>query len=49
MQKAQDLHIKYLYAMGEEQQESSTASSYPLPEITVNEVNMCDNREWYRS
>ena len=35
MQKAQDLHIKHLYALGEEQQDSSTASPDVLPEITV--------------
>ena len=49
MQKAQDLHIKHLYALGEDQQDSSTASSDILPEITVNEVNTCDNRGWYRN
>ena len=49
MQKAQDLHIKHLYAMGEDQQGVSTASSDSvLPEITVNEVNTWDNRSWYR-
>ena len=45
MQKAQDLYIKYLYAMGEDQQDTSTASSDNIPpEITVNKVNTCDNR-----
>ena len=41
MQKAQDLHIKHLYAMGENQQngQSSRSSDDLLPEITVNEVN----------
>ena len=40
MQKALDLHIKHLYAMGEDQQDISTASSENiLPEITVNEFN----------
>ena len=40
MQKAQDLHIKHLYALGEDQQDSSTTiSPDALPEITVNEVN----------
>ena len=37
MQKAQDLHIKHLYAIGEDQ-ESVTSSSDVLPEITINEV-----------
>ena len=37
MQKAQDLHIKHLYAIGEDQ-DSMTSSSDVLPEITVNEI-----------
>ena len=37
MQKAQDLHIKHLYAIGEDQ-DSVTSSSDVLPEITINEV-----------
>ena len=37
MQKAQDLHIKHLYAIGEDQ-ESMTSSNDVLPEITINEV-----------
>ena len=49
MQKAQYLHIKHLYALVEDQQDPSTASSDVLPEITVNEVNACDNRGWYRN
>ena len=49
MQKAQDLHIKHLYAMGEDQQECSMASSDPSPEITVNKVNTHDNSGWYRN
>ena len=50
MQKAQDLHIKHLYALGEDQQDSSTISSPDaLPEIMVNEVNACENRGWYKS
>ena len=50
MQKAQDLHIKHLYSLGEDQQDSSTASSSDiLPEITINEVNACDNRGWSRN
>ena len=38
MQKAQDLHIKYLYALGEDQQDLSSESlENILPEITVND------------
>ena len=37
MQKAQDLHIKHLYAIGEDQ-DSVASSSAVLPEIIVNEV-----------
>ena len=37
MQKAQDLHIKHLYAIGEDQ-DSVANGSDALPEITVNEV-----------
>ena len=37
MQKAQDLHIKHLYAIGEDQ-ESVTSNNDGLPEITINEV-----------
>ena len=37
MQKAQDLHIKHLYAIGKDQ-ESMTSSNDVLPEITINEV-----------
>ena len=49
MQKAQDLHIKHLYAKGEDQQEvSMTSTDNDLPEIKVNEVNARDNRGWYR-
>ena len=49
MQKAQDLHIKHLYATGEDQQEvSMTSTDNDLPEIKVNEVNARDNRGWYR-
>ena len=41
MQKAQDLHIKHLYASGEDQQEVHiTNSQEALPEITVNEANI---------
>ena len=50
MQKAQDLHIKHLYALGEDQQDLLIASSSDsLPEITVNEVNVRDNRGWYKN
>ena len=37
MQKAQDLHIKHLYAVGENQ-DSVTSSNDALPEITINNV-----------
>ena len=48
MQKAQDLHIKHLYAIGEDQ--DSVASSIDvLPEITVNEVTSREDRGWYRN
>ena len=45
MQKTQDLHIKHLYAMGEDQQDSQSNGSLDniQPEITVNEVNTQDN------
>ena len=49
MQKAQDLHIKHLYAVGEDQQDPSMASSDGLPEITVNKMNIRDNRGWYKN
>ena len=49
MQKAQDLHIKHLYAVGEEQQDLTTVISDGLPEITVNEMNTHENRGWYRN
>ena len=50
MQKAQDLHIKHLYATGEDQQSSPTTSSSDiLPEITINKINACDNRGWSRN
>ena len=48
MQKAQDLHIKHLYAIGEDQ-DSVTNSSDVLPEITVNEVTSREDRGWYRN
>ena len=48
MQKAQDLHIKHLYAIGEDQ-DSVANSSDVLPEITVNEVTSCEDRGWYRN
>ena len=48
MQKAQDLHIKHLYAIGEDQ-ESVANSSDMLPEITVNEVTSREDRGWYRN
>ena len=48
MQKAQDLHIKHLYAIGEDQ-ESVTSSSELLPEITINEVTSREERGWYKN
>ena len=48
MQKAQDLHIKHLYALGEDQ-DSVTISSDVLPEITVNEVTSREDRGWYKN
>ena len=47
MQKAQDLHIKHLHAIGEDQ-ESMTSSTDVLPEITINEVTSRDDRGWYK-
>ena len=48
MQKAQDLHIKHLYTIGEDQ-DSVTSSNDVLPEITVNEVTSREDRGWYRN
>ena len=48
MQKAQDLHIKHLYAIGEDQ-DSVTSSSDVLPEITINEVTSQEDRGWYKN
>ena len=48
MQKAQDLHIKHLYAIGEDQ-DSVISSSDVLPEITVNEVTSREDRGWYKN
>ena len=48
MQKAQDLHIKHLYVIGEDQ-DSVTCSSDVLPEITVNEVTSREDRGWYKN
>ena len=48
MQKAQDLHIKHLYPKGEDQ-DLVTNSSDVLPEITVNEVTLREDRGWYRN
>ena len=48
MQKAQDLHIKHLYVIGEDQ-ESVTSSSDVLPEITINEVTSREGRGWYKN
>ena len=50
IQKAQDLHIKHLYATGKDQQSPPTTSSTDiLPEITINKLNACDNRGWNRN
>ena len=48
MQKAQDLHIKHLYAIGEDQ-ESVTSSNDVLLEITINEVTSPEDRGWYKN
>ena len=48
MQKVQDLHIKHLYAIGEDQ-ESVTSSSDMLPEITINKVTSREDRRWYKN
>ena len=48
MQKVQDLHIKHLYAIGEDQ-ELVTSSSDVLPEITINEVTSREDRGWYKN
>ena len=48
MQKAQDLHIKHLYAIGEDQ-ESVTSSNDVLPEITINEMTPREDRGWYKN
>ena len=48
MQKAQDLHIKHLYAVAEDQ-DSVTNCNDVLPEITVNEVTSHEDRGWYRN
>ena len=48
MQKAQDLHIKHLYAIGEDQ-DSVTNSSDVLPEITINKVTSREDRGWYKN
>ena len=47
MQKAQDLHIKHLYAVGEDQ-DSLTSSIDVLPEITINKVTSREDRAWYK-
>ena len=47
MQKAQDLHIKHLYAIGEDQ-DLVTSSSDVLPEITINKVTSREDRGWYK-
>ena len=49
MQKAQDLHIKHLYALGKDHQDPSLISSDGLPKIAVNEMNICENKGWYKN
>ena len=41
MQKAQDLNIKHLYAIGEDQ---DSVASDVLPEVTVNEITSREDR-----
>ena len=48
MQKTQDLHIKHLYVIGEDQ-ESVTSNNDVLPEITINEVTPREDRGWYKN
>ena len=48
IQKAQDRHIKHLYAIAEDE-DSVASSSGVLPEITVNEVTSREDRGWYRN
>ena len=48
MQNSQDLHIKHLYAIGEDQ-DLVTSSSDGLPEITINEVTSPEDRGWYKN
>ena len=48
MLKAQDLHIKHLYAVGEDG-DSVISNSDVLPEITVNEVTSPEDRGWYKN
>ena len=48
MHKAQDLHIKHLYAIGEDQ-ESVTSSNDVLPEIIINKVTSREDRGWYKN
>ena len=48
IQKAQDCHIKHLYAIAEDE-DSVASSSDVLPEITVNEVTSREDRGWYRN
>ena len=48
MQKAQDLHIKHLYAIGKDQ-DLVTSSSDVLPEIMINEVTSREDRGWYKN
>ena len=47
MKKVQDLHIKHLYTIGEDQ-ESVTSTNDVLPEITINEVTSREDRGCYK-
>ena len=49
MQKAQDLHIKHLYAIDEDQQDSTVSDPDVSPEIIINEMKIRDNRGWYQN
>ena len=50
MQKAQDLHIKHLYASEEDQQDAPTTNLQDVsPEVMVNEANTRESRGWHRN
>ena len=48
IQKAQDLHINNLYAIGEDQ-DSVTSRGDVLSEITINEVTSREDIGWYKN